>query len=366
MCGVGKEHEQCCWLHAGRAKKFMRRRRISIRPKSLGQKNYRNMPEHILGRVDGLSQDEFVVASVRKIPAAAITAGKYAHIGISMTDDAPVFPARQIPHPQIGRYCSWNARGVEIVLTHLPKVTRTYSVDTPNWGDWSNGYHTVEWDREVYRREFFPPKQLELGIELLGEEAVGEKLYVFKFTVIEVLNRKELPFKKSRSVKNALFFNVNLLQECVGAAGVFSSTATREDYLKSLYVDWEILPPGEREGTINRILSGVKAPTPELRKRIADRYDALVKLKPEAFITGASGLRRYFGAKFADDLVVFENLEYGNAIYAMFEEWETLSKKTRPQLLSGDRKGFERIVHKKGWEQKLKELVERRKLKPAA
>lgn len=342
--------------------------RRSIRPKSLGQSNYRNMPERILKRLSSLPQDELVVACVKKILAADIVAGKFSHLGVTMQEGVPVFPERQIPNPRIGRYTRWNAQGVELVLKDLPMVTKTYSVDTPNWGDWSYGSHTIEWDREVYQREFFPPKQLELGIELLGEEATagGQQLFVFKFTVIETLSRKTLRFKNSPNIRNDLFFNVNLLQESVGAANVFPSTASREDYLKSLYVDWEILPPGEREGNITRILSGVKAPTPELRRKVAERYDLLLRLRPEAFITGSSGLRRYFGAKFADDLVVFENLEYGNAIYAMFENWETLSKLTRPQLLKGDRRGFERIVHRSGWEEKLKELVRKRRLKPAA
>lgn len=342
--------------------------RRSVRPRSLGQGNYRNMPERILKRLDGLPQDEFVVACVRKIPAADIMTGKYAHIGVTMREGTPIFPERQIPDPRIGRYTRWNAQGVELVLKDQPMVTRTYSVDTPNWGDWSYGSHTIEWDREVYQREFFPPKQLELGIEILGEEVAtgGEQLFVFKFTIVETLSKRALRSKSSPNIKNDLFFNLNLLQESVGSSNIFQSTASREDYLKSLYVDWEILPPGEREGTINRILSGVKAPTPELRRRVAERYDLLVKLRPEAFITGSSGLRRYFGAKFAADLVVFENLEYGNAIYAMFENWETLSKLTRPQLLKGDRRGFERIVHRSGWEEKLKELVGKRRLKSAA
>lgn len=330
---------------------------LVFRPQSLGSKNFRAVPEPVQAKIDSLEQDDFVIACVRKIPASDILANKYKHISISLEEGAPIFPESQIPNPLIGRYCRFNAAGVELILKDSPMITKTYSIESPNFGDWSKGTHMVEWDRDVYPREFFPPKQLELSIELLGEEVKDEKLFVFKFGVVEVLNRKKLPSRKSRFLKSDLFFGLNLIRECVGRADVFASNATRDDYLKSLYVDWEILPPGEREGTIDRILSGIKAPTPELRKQIAQRYDLLMTLKPEAFITGSSGLRRYFGAKFSDDLVVFENLEYGNAIYAMFGDWESLSKLTRPQLLKGDRKGFERIIHTGGWERKLKDLV---------
>ena len=53
---------------------------------------------------------------------------------------------------------------------------------------------------------------------------------------------------------------------------------------------------------------------------------------------------------YGDDFVVFENIRYGNAIYVMFEGWESLSRKSRIDLLKGSREGFERIEHRDGWE----------------
>jgi hypothetical protein len=164
---------------------------------------------------------------------------------------------------------------------------------------------------------------------------------------------------------NDLFFNINLLQENVGAVDIAPSGATRADYLKTVFVDWEILPVGEREETIAKILSRYKSPSPEIRQKVQERYDLLAKLKPENFVNGTSGLRRYFGAKFSDSLVVFENLDYGNAIYAMFEDWESLSKRSRIELLNGSRAGFERIVHTAGWQGRLKMLL-KKKLRRAA
>jgi hypothetical protein len=141
--------------------------------------------------------------------------------------------------------------------------------------------------------------------------------------------------------------------------------SVRPTFTRPPQLAWEILPPGERDETIARILSGFKSPSAELRRKIAERYDLLTKLKPEAFISGTSGFRRYFGAKFSDSLVVFENLEYGNAIYAMFEDWETLSKSSRTELLTGSKAGFTRIIHSHDWKRRLQELVKNR-LKPAA
>lgn len=329
------------------------------------KKNFRTMPEDVLAKVNSIAGDDFKVACVKRIPAADIADGKYAHIGLVIEKDVLVVPKEQIPRLGIGRYSRINVQGEELVLRDEPKISKSFSVEAPNWGDPNNGTHTVEWDRMVYRREWFAPKELTLEIEILGEEMKTEKIFVIRFGINEVLNKKSLRFRKLAHLTNDLFFNLNLLQENVGASDVYASSATRDDYLKTVYVAWEILPPGERDETIARILSSFKSPSPEVRQRIAERYDLLTKLKPEAFISGTSGFRRYFGAKFSDSLVVFENLDYGNAIYAMFEDWETLSKSSRTELLKGSKAGFERIVHCTGWKGRLKELVKNR-LKPAA
>jgi hypothetical protein len=95
-------------------------------------------------------------------------------------------------------------------------------------------------------------------------------------------------------------------------------------------------------------------------------FEALIKYGPLSFIHGRSGFRRYFGAKFGEDLVAFENIEYGNAAYVMFERWETLSQKTRLELLAGPADGFIRVVHRRGWQSQLKNVIQQhRRARPA-
>jgi len=327
------------------------------------QKHFRKIPDAVTAKLNSLTSDEFTVGAVRKLTKQEIAGGDFSHLGITFDTDGKLsLPASQIPNPKIGRYARINTRGIRLIRKDEPKVTKTYEIEVPNFGDWTRGSHYVYWDRLVYRREFIPPKELAIEIEHMAtEEVAGEDdVYVLRFTVVEVLNRNDVTVPVDVVIKNNLYFNLNLVQECVGASDVFSSTATRADYLGSLFVNWEILPVGERDITVARILAGVKAPSAALRKKVAERYDLLVSLKPIAFISGVSGLRRYFGAQFASNLVVFEHLEYGNALYVMFDDWKKLSTLTRPQLLSGDRKGFERIVHSTGWERKLKQLLSNR------
>lgn len=92
-------------------------------------------------------------------------------------------------------------------------------------------------------------------------------------------------------------------------------------------------------------------------------------LGPRNFVAGTSGFSRYFGAQFADDLVVFENVSYGNAAYVMFDEWERLSQLSRVELLASD-EHFVRVPHANSWERRLRELIDdelrKRKRRPGA
>lgn len=74
--------------------------------------------------------------------------------------------------------------------------------------------------------------------------------FIVKFQVADVLNQSHPEFK------DLLFFNLNLLQENVGACDVFKADAGLPEFLGTIAVEWEILPPGDREGNLAKILSG--------------------------------------------------------------------------------------------------------------
>ena len=69
--------------------------------------------------------------------------------------------------------------------------------------------------------------------------------------------------------------------------------------------------------------------------------------------------RRYIGAKFKDNLVVFENIEYGNAIYILFDNWMEISKMSRIEILQRKEKDFIRLPHRKNWEQVLRHNLDK-------
>lgn len=114
----------------------------------------------------------------------------------------------------------------------MPKTTKTFSFYAPNWGDSSNGTHLVSRTREVYQREFIPPKGVELSVTLIEQQA---DTWIVKFAIDQVINRSAPDFE------GELLYNLNILQENVAAADVFESVATFADYAATIRVD--CVPP---------------------------------------------------------------------------------------------------------------------------
>ena len=157
-----------------------------------------------------------------------------------------------------------------------------------------------------------------------------------------------------RKFEADLLYKLNLLKKTLVRPMCFRSVVL-VDYLKTVYVNWEILPPGE--DTRTRIMVAFSRSTAEIQATINERYDLLSTLNPIAFINGTNGFDRYFGAKFSDKLVVFENVKYGNAAYVMNDRWQELSQRSRLDLLKERPDGFMRIRHTSGWEDRLRALV---------
>lgn len=299
-------------------------------------KNLLKIPRSILQRLATFDQDDVVAATVKLVLPADL--GRYERLGLSLHDNTLRIPEPQPPNPSAGRYSNANLYGMEKVRKDLPKITKSYGFWAPSWG--SGSYHYVSHDREVYIREVYPPKEVNLSIALVERRGDG---FLLKFAIDQVLSRRTPDFEQE------LLYNLNLLQENVGAADVFESATSLADYALSVKVDWQLLPPGTVDEVVAAMLRNKRPVSPREEAVMKERIAVMHRLKPEAYITGTDGFLRYFGAKFGDDFVAFENARYGNALYIMYEGWEALSQKSRIELLAGDRDSYDRIEHRPGW-----------------
>lgn len=315
------------------------------------KKGFRKIPPTIMRKVEMLGGVPVIVAAVKKVKHEDVENGVYHHLDLSVNSGTIIHPARLIPPENVGHISKVNVNGKEIVRKDLPMITKYFSFETPNFGDAATyGTHWVDIPRDVYQRDHISPRDNTITVEVI-EDLRG--VSTVKFAVEETLDPGHPDFETD------LLFNLNLLQENTGVSDVFPSAASLEDFKATTYVDWEILPPDTRDDNLAKILGKTKNPI--VVKTVEDRYGALEKLGPRQIIKGQSGFNRYFGAMFEDDLVAFENLEYGNAIYVMFEDWRTLSQKTRLELRKMEDGDYERIEHRGDWQKTLARVINQKR-----
>jgi hypothetical protein len=315
------------------------------------KKNLRKIPNDINEKIKSIKGDEIVVGCAVKFKIDTIASGKLKHLGIEITPEGLRIPKSLIPSEDQGKFSSYNINGIEIVRKDLPKETHYNSIESPNWGDSYNGTHTVNLPYKKYPREFHSPRELEI---IMDCKDIRPNLpnYVIAFRINEVIS------KKSSEFQDILFEDLNLLQENIGSCGIEPADVPLAEYVKSLQVSWEILPPGTIEETVARIFHGRISTTQE-KNIAAERYEFFKSFNPKSLIFGNSGFRRYFGALLEENLVLFENIQYGNAIYILFNDWEDLSKRSRIDLIAGKfGDNFERIVHNSGWKGVVRKIVE--------
>jgi hypothetical protein len=315
------------------------------------KKNVRKIPQAIRNRVRQLGEVDIVAGCARKFPAEAIRDGQLAHLDVELHEDGLHYPERIVPAADQGKYSRRNVEGWEEPRYDLPLETGHHAAETPNWGDSYYGTHTVWLPHKERPKDFHPPRELELVLHCPNTE-LGQDAYVLAVRVDEVLAQSAPDFDER------LLENLNLLQENIGACGAEPAHTSVADYARTLHLAWDILPPGSRDEALLRLFRG-RRPTQQQRDTAASRYDFFESLNPRQIIVGTSGFRRYFGALLEDNLVVFENIQYGNAIYVMYENWQELSQRSRIELLSGrlgDR--FDRVVHGEGWQTEVRLLVE--------
>jgi hypothetical protein len=80
-------------------------------------------------------------------------------------------------------------------------------------------------------------------------------------------------------------------------------------------------------------------------------------LNPKHYIRGTNKFNLYFGAVLQNDIVILENIRYGNAIYIFKRDWEELSKLSRTELLNMQNEYILRIIHTSNWKNNVNNTI---------
>jgi hypothetical protein len=312
------------------------------------KRNVRKPPEQVAVWLEANPSVQPVVGCIKTIPRDQLEAGKYAHLGLGHVGGQVVIPDSRVPLGELGPYSTKNREGWEVKRDDLPMITKTFSFDVPNWGDPSNGYHTVDQEREVYQRDYYDPPLFAIRMQALK---ASDSAVIVKFVVDWPVDRE------SEDFEHDLLFALNLLHENVGACGALPADASTGDLLATLNVEWEFFPPGTAPEIESFFRGGMKKVTPEVDAIIKERAELFRKQNPQKYIRGTGGLSRYVGALFAENPVVFENVHYGNALWVLYESWAETSKRSRINLLRLRDIPFDRFVHSDGWQDRFAEHI---------
>lgn len=316
------------------------------------KKNLRRIPDFIRDKISQIDGNDIIAAKVFKLTQEQLHEPQFANLNISLN----ALPHEYVPAETTGTFCKRNINGYRIKFPDQSKVYKTYYAgERPIFGDWSKGSFSLYITRLVIPYKDIAPKELSLIVELLNHEETDDNtLYTIKVSTSEVLDKTDSEFE------NDLLFNLNILQESIHSVDVYKANSTRNDFLNSLIVNWEIFPPGERSSDFERITRNMRNLSPQRITRIQERFDFMRSLNPAEIIYGTSGMRRYFGAKFNDNLVIFENTEYGNALYILFENWQELSRLSRAEIQNRPANEFIRIAHTGNWRVQVTRIIDAR------
>lgn len=314
------------------------------------QRNIRRIPSSVAGKLMNISPGtEIVPVCTKRITASELNDGIFRHLKMKMVGDQPSFSAIVLPLESIGPYSNKNCNGWEIKRTDLPMIPKTICLgDRPIYGDWSNGSFSLWQERMVYQIDEYAPTDYSIEVDLL---ATTDTSFLFKFSLDCVLDSGDRDFEET------LLFCLNILQENTGDCGIDHSAKTREEYVATTLVDWEIFPPGSLDRFLAKAKAGIGQANDKAKQIIDERVAEFRQLSPERYILGKGGFNRYVGAVLPNDIVVFENIRYGNALYVLYENWEDVSQRSRAELLKGTSASYERIPHLDGWKQRFRDAV---------
>jgi|GEM_PF-2417854 len=128
-------------------------------------------------------------------------------------------------------------------------------------------------------------------------------------------------------------------------------------------INWKILPPGKHP--FQKIVEHFQRISKHRRDLIVDmnRLHKAFSLGPEEVFVGTDEFEGYVVFYFASaETAVLDCPVIGNAIYVFGENWKSLSRLTKSQLLSAKRPNVERIIHSGAWFSRLRSLVTTRRL----
>ena len=257
-----------------------------------------------------------------------ILEGRLKMIGFPTVD----FTGVKILPRAIGPVSKFNVEGRDDLLKNLPKETFYYDAYIK---DWHGDYHYVDMPGKRYRRNHIEGPYQEISLI-----TIGGKNYAISDLLPNTPDGKEL-----------LKHVVNLFLEIFGVCTILDKNKCPEVSSVPLKrANWQILPEGEIVWErVNQIVGNIQDTNELVGQLQKYRFKTIIKYKPDFVYYGNGGFHGYLVFIFRKkNLVLMENMVYGNATYVFRDNWEELSKLSKAEIIKHNLQE-KRLVHRGSW-----------------
>lgn len=311
------------------------------------QKHFRKVPKKVTAKVNSFKSDTILVSVETTLSKELLVKFRSSSLFATsqdQTDELGDFLF--LPPKNVGTYSKRNIEGRSIALRNMPKVTKSWTIEGPNFGDYTKGTHTVVHSKLVFPKKTEFPKNILLSFKIIKRV---DNNFRCKVLIDVPLNRTDSTFNQD------LLFFINLLQENLHEIDVISTNT--DENLNTVDVDWELLPVGTSD--IKKIISSKVKPSFQNEKDTQDRIDFFAdnSFHVKSYINGKNSFNRYFGMILTNQYVILEDFHYGNALYIFKKDWETFSQKSRLDLIHLDDTSIERVIHNKNWKNRVNDIL---------
>ena len=239
----------------------------------------------------------------------------------------------------IGPISKFNSEGRDIPQKHLPMETYYHEALIK---DWHGDYHYVYIPRERYHR-----KHIDAPLQEISLITIGNKNYAISDLLPNTPEGKEL-------IKHV----VNLFLEIFGVCEILNKNKCQEVATAKLKrANWQIIPEGEIVWErVNQIAGNIQDPKENVGLLQKYRFKTIIQHKPDLVYYGKGGFHGYLVFVFKKkNMVLMENMIYGNATYVFRDNWEELSKLSKAEIIKHNLQE-KRLVHREGWPYQISKL----------
>jgi hypothetical protein len=203
----------------------------------------------------------------------------------------------------------------------------------------------VDKSYQRYPREHVDAYSQELSIHV---NAVG--------TPMVTSGSYELQTDRSKAV---LLNTIRMYVEIFGSCEIVTDLDLVRDHPQRRQLNWVILPPGRRpweesQSELGKVMQNLSASSQIVVK---DRLNSISSYDPEFTAFGQHGFNRYVVYGWDKKrLYLLESTEVDNATYILKDDWESLSRLSKAEILATNAH-HARLIHHKGWAGELKKLM---------